>query len=198
MRRRTSSSGRRFSFPAASRRTRGSRRSKSSRASFLSRTTSASRSSRTSRTRSTTKRTGMSRRETVKASRSRATRPRVPRRQAPPGRLRRAPRVPTAQAASTATCRGARADDYRPFKAGKLIPANSDISIPGPLHADRQGRRRPSAHRLHRRGVGAREALDVVRHRRRRAELCHSAERLELQESRRSISSSRPTSISSR
>ncbi len=77
---------------------------------------------------------------------------------------------------------GREADDYRKFGAGKLVPANTDISIQ--VHYTPIGKEvvdRP-AHRLH--GVGHRpgETLDVVRHHGGRAEFRHSAERSQLQE----------------
>ena len=45
------------------------------------------------------------------------------------GRGGSADRAQMSAAASTVTCLGASADDYRPFGAGKLIPAGSDISV---------------------------------------------------------------------
>ena len=93
---------------------------------------------------------------------------------------------------------GRAADDYRPFSAGKLIPAGSDISFQ--VHYTPIGKEvvdRPL--------IGftvadkrAGEALDVVRHRRRRTDLRDSAERAELQEPAVRARVRSPTSSSSR
>ena len=93
-----------------------------------SRITSASRSSRTGPTRSTTSRTGRSRRATTRVRRSRrsdAAGAVARRAQSAPGRQ------PGADVGGGFNCYvpGRAADDYRPFGAGKLIPANSDISF---------------------------------------------------------------------
>ena len=105
-RRTTSWSGSRISFRAASRRTPGSRRSRSSRACWLSRITSASRSSHTRPTRSTTCRTGRSRRATMKAPRSRQRRRQHRASAARPTRAGRPAQM--SAAASTVTCLGDR------------------------------------------------------------------------------------------